>query len=143
MITKKFFSLQSYAFAEIQGGRMQLDIWDYLTFLSFFVIGSGLVATVVFVLGLPGRIARSRKHPEAEAVNLMGWLGFVAIVPWVQAFLWAFKPTDVIDIRRFPREEQKALEEEARAYEEANAPRKSKKKQKKAAPPKPESDDEE
>ena len=107
---------------------MKLGMWDYLTFLCFFVIGSGGLATVVFVLGLPGRIARARNHPEAEAVNMMGWVGFIAIVPWVQAFLWAFKPTEVIDVRRFPHEEQRALEVEAREYAEAHAPRRPKRK---------------
>ena len=80
--------------------------------LTFFIIAAGGVGLAVFVLGLPGRIAIARNHPEAEAVNLMGWLGFMAIVPWIQAFIWAFKPTDVIDIRRFPPEEQRAIREE-------------------------------
>jgi len=62
----------------------------------------------VFILGLPGRIAIARKHPEAEAVNIMGWVGFLAVIPWVQAFIWAFKPTSVIDIRRFPKAEEEA-----------------------------------
>jgi hypothetical protein len=30
-------------------------------------------------LGLPGRIAIARRHPEAEAVNLMGAVGFMAV----------------------------------------------------------------
>jgi hypothetical protein len=90
---------------------MHLDMWDYLTFGTFFIVGIGTVATLVFILGLPGKIAYARKHPDAEAVNLMGWLGFLAIVPWIQAFFWAFKPTDVVDIRRTPRQEQKAIEE--------------------------------
>ena len=30
----------------------------------------------------------------------------------MQAFIWAFKPTDIVDIRRFPREEAKAIDEE-------------------------------
>ena len=111
-----------------RGRPMKLDMWDYLTFLCFFVIGTGFLVTLVFVLGLPGRIARARKHPEAEAIDMMGWVGFLAVVPWIQAFVWAFKPTDVIDIRRFPKEEQAALEQEAREYAEANAPRRSKKK---------------
>jgi hypothetical protein len=34
------------------------------------------------------------------AINTMGWLGFLAVVPWMQAFMWAFKPTDVVDIRK-------------------------------------------
>ena len=66
-----------------------------------------------WLAGLPGRIAIARKHPEAEAVKLLGWAGLLPTVyPWVQAFIWAFKPTEIIDIRRFPREEQKGIEEE-------------------------------
>jgi hypothetical protein len=91
---------------------MHLGIWDYLTFVVFFIIAAGGVGIAVFVLGLPGRIAISRNHPDAEAVNLMGWLGFLAIVPWIQAFIWAFKPTNIVDIRRFPPEEQRAIKEE-------------------------------
>jgi hypothetical protein len=91
---------------------MHLTTWDYLTFGVFFIITAGVLGMAVFVLGLPGRIAIARKHPDAEAVNLMGWLGFLAVVPWIQAFLWAFKPTDTIDIRRFPAEEQRAIKEQ-------------------------------
>lgn len=101
---------------------MHLGLWDYLTFLSIFILVIAGLALVVFILGLPGRIAYSRKHPEAEAVNMMGWLGFLGIVPWIQAFLWAFKPTDVVDVRRFPREEQQAIEEEACAHAGTNQP---------------------
>jgi Protein of unknown function (DUF3302) len=89
----------------------KLDIWDYITFASIFVLVVGAVALVVFLMGLPGRIAIARKHPDAEAVNMMGWLGFLAVVPWIQAFIWAFKPTDIVDIRRTPREEKEAIEE--------------------------------
>jgi hypothetical protein len=34
------------------------------------------------------------------------------VLPWIQAFMWAFKPTDVIDVRRFPREEAMVIAEE-------------------------------
>jgi hypothetical protein len=89
----------------------QIGFWDYATFLAMFaIVVAGLSATVL-ILGLPGRIAIARKHPEAEAVNLMGWIGFLAIIPWVQALIWAFKPTTVIDIRRTPEEEERETEE--------------------------------
>lgn len=88
----------------------EIDLWDYITFLSLFIIGLGLVAALVLLAGLPGKIAIARKHPDAEAVNIMGWAGFLAVVPWIQAFIWAFKPTDIIDIRRFPAEERKAID---------------------------------
>ncbi len=90
----------------------QLDAWDYATFASLFVIGAAFIVLIYLILGLPGRIAIARRHPEAEAVNMMGWLGFIAIVPWVQAFFWALKPTDVIDIRNLPRETRRSTDEE-------------------------------
>jgi hypothetical protein len=90
---------------------MHIGFWDIMTFVSFAVLGVGFLGAVVFILGLPGRIAYARRHPDAEAVNIMGWLGFLAVVPWMHAFLWAFKPVDTIDIRRTPAEEKKAIDE--------------------------------
>jgi hypothetical protein len=89
-----------------------LDFWDYVTFASLFILGGLSLIAIVFVLGLPGRIAIARKHPDAEAVNVMGWVGFLAVVPWIQAFVWAFKPTQVVDIRRYPLAEQMAIGQE-------------------------------
>jgi len=85
----------------------RLDFWDYVTFAAISVMVFAGLGLAVFVLGLPGRIAIARNHPEADAVNLMGWVGFVAIVPWIQALIWAFKPTDVIDIRNLPEDERR------------------------------------
>ena len=90
----------------------QVDFWDYVTFAALIIIGAAIGGVVLLILGLPGKIAIARKHPEAEAVNLMGWVGFLGVVPWIQALIWAIKPTDVVDIRRFPREEQAAIEED-------------------------------
>jgi hypothetical protein len=90
----------------------ELDLWDYITFLSLAIIGAGVIVGLMLLGGLPGRIAIARKHPDAEAVNIMGWTGFLVIVPWIQAFIWAFKPTDIIDIRRFPKAEAKAIDEQ-------------------------------
>lgn len=84
-----------------------VGFWDYVTFVAIFIVVATLLTAGVFVLGLPGRIAIARNHPEADAVNLMGWIGFLAIVPWIQALMWAFKPTNVIDIRYLPEEERR------------------------------------
>jgi hypothetical protein len=92
----------------------------------------------VFLAGLPGRIAIVREHPEAEAVLLMGWAGFLPVVPWIQAFIWAFKPTDVVDIRRFPAEERRATTEELARLTGQPAPAEAK--DPKAAKPAPEGD---
>ncbi len=84
-----------------------LDFWDYATFGALAVTVLAGLGLAVFVLGLPGRIAIARNHPEADAVNAMGWVGFLAVVPWIQALIWAFKPTDVIDIRNLPEDERR------------------------------------
>ncbi len=91
----------------------ELDFWDYATFATAFLAGGAGVLTYIWIAGLPGRIALARKHPEAEAVKLMGWAGLLpTVLPWIQALIWAFKPTDIVDVRRFPREEARAIDEE-------------------------------
>ena len=96
----------------------ELDFWDYATFATAALAGLAGVLTYIWIAGLPGRIALTRKHPEAEAVKIMGWAGLLpTVLPWIQAFIWAFRPTDIVDIRRFPKEEAKALDEEMRHLE--------------------------
>lgn len=90
----------------------EIDFWDYVTFVAILLALVAGVAVLLWIAGLPGRIAIARKHPDAEAVKLMGWAGFLPVLPWIQAFIWAFKPTDVVDIRRFPPEEARAIEED-------------------------------
>jgi len=89
-----------------------LTLWDYITFAVLIVLALAFLVAFVFILGLPGRIAIARKHPDADAVNIMGWAGFFAVVPWLQAFMWAFKPTTIIDIRRYPEADAAAIDQE-------------------------------
>ena len=90
----------------------ELDSWDYATFVAILLALVAVTAMLLWIAGLPGRIAIARKHPDAEAVKLLGWAGFLPVVPWIQAFVWAFKPTDTVDIRRFPAEEARAIDED-------------------------------
>jgi len=90
----------------------KLDFWDYATFAVLLVCVMTGLYFVVWLAGLPGRIAIARKHPDAEAVQVMGYAGFLPVVPWIQAFIWAFKPTDIVDIRRFPAQEARGIDEE-------------------------------
>jgi hypothetical protein len=91
----------------------ELDFWDYLTFITLFLIVVSVIMIWLWLAGLPGRIAISRKHPEAEAVKMLGYAGLLpTIYPWMQALIWAFKPSDIVDVRRFPREEARAIDED-------------------------------
>ena len=54
-----------------------------------------LLATVVAIwaiLGMmPGRIARNRNHPQAEAINVLGWWGVITMgILCPLAFVWAY-----------------------------------------------------
>ena len=89
-----------------------LGYYDYLTFVALILLLAAVMALFLFLMGLPGRIAIKRNHPHAEAVKIMGWMGFLAVVPWVHAFMWAFHDGVTVDIRRGPDEEKDAIRDE-------------------------------
>jgi hypothetical protein len=103
----------------------KLDIWDYITFAVLLLSIAAVLAVLLWLAGLPGRIAIARKHPDAEAVGLLGWAGFLPIVPWIQAFVWAFKPTEIIDVRRFPRQENQSIDEDIAKLSHKPPPKKT------------------
>ena len=40
---------------------------------------------------MPGKFARQRGHPQAEAINVCGWIGILTLgVFWPFALVWAF-----------------------------------------------------
>lgn len=62
----------------------------FLIFLFFFVLLDMAV--------LPGRIARQRGHPQADAVKMAGILGILTFVLWPLALVWAYyHPTEQTD----------------------------------------------
>ncbi|MFA3915740.1 DUF3302 domain-containing protein [Ruegeria hyattellae] len=89
-----------------------LEHYDYLTFLALILILAAVMGLFLFLMGLPGRIAIKRNHPHAEAVKIMGWMGFLAVVPWVHAFMWAFHDGVTVDLRRLPEDERKNIRRE-------------------------------
>lgn len=54
----------------------------FLVFLFFFVLLDLAV--------LPGKIARQRGHPQADAVKMAGILGILTFVLWPLALVWAY-----------------------------------------------------
>lgn len=54
-----------------------------------------LVGFLIYKLGsLPGSLARSRMHPQAEAIGICGWMGVITIVLWPIAMVWAYLVPD-------------------------------------------------
>jgi hypothetical protein len=45
----------------------------------------------VEIAQFPGKKAKERNHPQADAINILGWIGpFVGGVGWVVALVWAY-----------------------------------------------------
>jgi len=65
-----------------------LDIFAWIVLLTLLI--AGIVIWIVLAM-LPGRIARSRNHPQAEAINVAGWMGALLVgIFWPLALIWAF-----------------------------------------------------
>ena len=65
-----------------------------MTLPSFLILAVLVVVAVLVFLrlaALPGVKARERGHPQADAINILGWFGLLmGGVPWVIALVWAF-----------------------------------------------------
>ena len=66
-------------------------VLDILTIVILIVL-TVVAGVVVVILGtLPGKIARRRSHPQAEAINVASWLGIImGGVLWPFALIWAY-----------------------------------------------------
>jgi len=68
---------------------------DIFAWIVLIVIVLSVVAALVVVAMLPGKLARQRNHPQAEAINIAGIAGiFTFGVVWVLALIWAFTKPD-------------------------------------------------
>jgi len=55
------------------------------------VVRASLIAAWVLLGIMPGRIARERNHPQADAINVCGWIGVLTmglLLPL--AYIWAY-----------------------------------------------------
>ncbi|WP_261616126.1 DUF3302 domain-containing protein [Microbaculum marinisediminis] len=84
-----------------------------LDIFAWIVLGVLLIAALViwFVLAmLPGRIARARQHPQADAVNVAGWLGALfGGIFWPLALVWAFYKSEAAQVGGVPEADNTAV----------------------------------
>ena len=63
---------------------------DYFALIVLIVLIAVVIAAWLMLAMMPGQIARKRGHPQAEAINVMGWwgaitMGILAPIAWVWA----------------------------------------------------------
>lgn len=77
-----------------------------LDLFALFILLTLLVTAIVIwvILGkLPGQIASSRHHPQADAINICGWLGALTLgILSPVAYIWAYtkQPVDLNEQER-------------------------------------------
>jgi hypothetical protein len=64
---------------------------DYFAFVVLIVLIAVVIAAWIMIAMMPGQIAKKRGHPQAEAINVMGWwgaitMGVLAPIAWVWAY---------------------------------------------------------
>ena len=65
-----------------------LDIFALLILLVLF---AAMLLAIAILGALPGRIARSRRHSNADAVRVPGWTSLLMPLPlWPLVMVWAY-----------------------------------------------------
>ncbi len=65
-----------------------------MTMIAFTILVVLVLLVILIYMTLakiPGETARERGHPQAEAINVLGWIGLLlGLAPWVVALVWAY-----------------------------------------------------
>ncbi len=68
-----------------------LGIFALIVLLTIVVT---MLGVVVWLARFPGNKARERGHPQADAINVAGWLGILTGIVWILAVIWAYTMVD-------------------------------------------------
>lgn len=64
-----------------------------------FVVAVLILGLIVFIATLPGKIAKARAQPQAEAIAVCGCVGLPTGILWAVALVWAFlRPTSASEL---------------------------------------------
>lgn len=70
---------------------------DIFTIIVLAIMIIAILAIVVTLGILPGRIAKQRQHPQAEAIAVGSWLALVfGFALWPLVLTWAFTRSDKV-----------------------------------------------
>ncbi|MEK6247741.1 MAG: DUF3302 domain-containing protein [Planctomycetales bacterium] len=74
---------------------------DYFALAVLLILVAAAVAILLLLGTMPGRIARARHHPQADAIGVCGWWGLITmglLLPL--AYIWAYSNPRVYDACR-------------------------------------------
>lgn len=64
---------------------------DFFALFVLLILFAAAIAVWVILGMLPGRIARSRNHPQVDAIHICGWIGALTMGVFSPiAYIWAY-----------------------------------------------------
>ena len=73
----------------MHSGEFVDTLADYIAIFVLVFVPGLLVYLFWMVHILPEKIAERRGHPQADAINVCGWMGILTLVLWPIAMVWA------------------------------------------------------
>ncbi len=68
-----------------------MSFLDLFAWIVLLILVASVVAMIVIAGSLPGHVARTRGHPQEQAVRMAGWITlFLALPLWPVAMIWAY-----------------------------------------------------
>ena len=68
-----------------------MSLLDLFAWIVLLILVVSAVAMIVIAGSLPGHIARTRRHPQEQAVRMAGWISlFLALPLWPVVLIWAY-----------------------------------------------------
>ena len=64
---------------------------DYFALGVLLILATAAIMTLVLIAVMPGRIAKARNHPQADAIRVCGWWAVLTmglLLPL--AYIWAY-----------------------------------------------------
>ena len=64
---------------------------DIFAWIVLVILIAAIIAVFCIMGWLPGHIARSRSHPQAQAITVAGWITLIfGFALWPVALIWAY-----------------------------------------------------
>jgi hypothetical protein len=68
-----------------------MSMLDLFAWIVLLILAASAVAMIFIAGSLPGHIARTRGHPQEQAVRIAGWVClFLALPLWPVVLIWAY-----------------------------------------------------
>jgi hypothetical protein len=67
-----------------------MDALDIVSLLILAILIVGVLFLILIVAAIPGKLAKTRHSPWAEAINVAGWIGVLLPPIWMLALIAAF-----------------------------------------------------